>query len=130
MANPEDFLLVGAHTSAAGGAYKALLGGKKIGANAIQLFTANQKTWNAKPIDDDAVKRWEETKIDSGILKTMSHDSYLINLGSPNPETLKKSRKLFSEELIRCQRLKIDYLNFQPGCIYNWHIRRLPRHYC
>lgn len=108
-------LLIGAHTSAAGGAYKALLNGKKIGATAIQLFTANQKTWNAKPLTDEAIKLWEETKKDAGIQKTMSHDSYLINLGSPNPETLKKSRTLFREELIRCQQLKIDYLNFHPG---------------
>lgn len=111
----DDQLLIGAHTSAAGGAYKALINGKEIGASAVQLFTANQKTWNAKPLTEEAIAKWEETKKDSGILKTMSHDSYLINLGSPNPDTLAKSRKLFREELIRCQALKIDYLNFHPG---------------
>ncbi len=115
MTDREKELLIGAHTSASGGAYKALLHGKEIGATAIQLFTANQKTWNSKPIDDKAVELWEETKKNSGILMTMSHDSYLINLGSPNPETLQKSRTLFREELLRCQMLKIDYLNFHPG---------------
>ena len=45
----------------------------------------------------------------------MSHDSYLINLGSPDPEALDKSRKAFKEELIRCQRLDLAFLNFHPG---------------
>jgi deoxyribonuclease-4 len=45
----------------------------------------------------------------------MSHDSYLINLGSPNPEGLHKSRKAFKEELHRCHQLELAYLNFHPG---------------
>ena len=45
----------------------------------------------------------------------MSHDSYLINLGSSNKEVLHKSRKAFQEELQRCHLLGIDFLNFHPG---------------
>ena len=45
----------------------------------------------------------------------MSHDSYLINLGSPDSEMLQKSRKAFRDELIRCQQLGITFLNFHPG---------------
>src|SRR5437867_3634226 len=45
----------------------------------------------------------------------MSHDSYLINLGSPDEEMLRKSRKAFREELQRCHQLEIAYLNFHPG---------------
>lgn len=45
----------------------------------------------------------------------MSHDSYLINLGSPDSEALQKSRKAFKDELIRCQQLGITFLNFHPG---------------
>ena len=115
MAHTDQLLLIGAHTSAAGGVHMALLHGKKIGANAIQLFTANQKTWNAKPLTSEAINLWETARAECGIEKIMSHDSYLINLGSPNPEILTKSRKLFAEELTRCQQLKIDYLNFHPG---------------
>lgn len=108
-------LLVGAHTSAAGGVYNALLHGAKIGATTIQLFTNNQKTWASKPIDPVTIKKWEEAKASTGITVTMSHDSYLINLGSPDHENLQKSRKAFREELERCHLLKIDYLNFHPG---------------
>jgi len=107
--------LIGAHTSAQGGAYNALLEGQEIGATTVQFFTANQKTWDAKPLSDEAVEKWEEAKKTTGIRHTMSHDSYLINLGCPNKETLHKSRKAFKEELLRCHKLKVDFLNFHPG---------------
>lgn len=108
-------LLIGAHTSAAGGVFNALLEGKQIGATTIQLFTANQKRWEGKPLTDDVIDLWKETKAETGLKKIMSHDSYLINLGAPNVENLQKSRVSFREELIRCQQLEIDYLNFHPG---------------
>lgn len=52
---PVDQLLIGAHTSAAGGAYKALLEGQSIGATTVQLFTANQKQWKGKPLTEESV---------------------------------------------------------------------------
>jgi len=108
-------LLLGAHTSAAGGAYNALLEGKEIGATTIQLFTANQKRWEGKAIDDDAVAEWDKTLKETGLSHIMSHDSYLINLGSPNPESLLKSRNAFKAEFHRCEQLGVTYLNFHPG---------------
>ncbi|MEX1012254.1 MAG: deoxyribonuclease IV [Waddliaceae bacterium] len=112
--DPEE-LLIGAHCSAAGGVYNALLEGKKIGATTIQLFTANQRTWNTKPLEKKTIDLWNETLKETGLQKIMSHDSYLINLGSPVPESLEKSRNAFREEIKRCLDLKIDYLNFHPG---------------
>ncbi len=111
---PQD-LLIGAHTSAQGGPHNALLEGQEIGATTIQLFTANQKTWNGKKLTPEAIELWEETLKETGIKKVMSHDSYLINLGSPHPDALLKSRHTFKEELQRCHLLKIAFLNFHPG---------------
>lgn len=112
---PVEELLIGAHTSAAGGAFKALLEGKEIGATTIQLFTSNQKRWEGKVLTDEDIEKWQQTLKETGIKKIMSHGSYLINLGSPNSEALKKSRAAFKEELIRCQKLGISFLNFHPG---------------
>lgn len=112
---PPDQLLIGAHTSAQGGPHNALLEGQEIGATTIQLFTANQKTWNTKKLTKEAIALWEKTLEGTGIKNIMSHDSYLINLGSPNPEGLQKSRAAFKEELSRCHQLKITFLNFHPG---------------
>lgn len=108
-------ILIGAHTSAAGGAFNALLEGVQIGATTIQLFTANQKRWLGKPLDQNAIEQWQETLQKTGLSHIMSHDSYLINLGSPDPEGFSKSREAFKEEILRCLQLGITYLNFHPG---------------
>lgn len=112
---PAEKLLIGAHTSAQGGAYRALLQGQEIGATTIQLFTSNQKRWEGKSITDEEASLFKEAVRTTGIQKIMSHDSYLINLGSPDPDTLHKSRKAFREELIRCHKLDLAFLNFHPG---------------
>jgi deoxyribonuclease-4 len=108
-------LLIGAHTSAQGGVHNALLQGQAIGATTIQMFTANQKTWRGKTLSEKEIVLWRKTLDETGIEKVMSHDSYLINLGSPNPEGLKKSRHAFELELKRCHALELSFLNFHPG---------------
>lgn len=112
--SPEK-LLIGAHTSIAGGVHHALLQGKEIGATTIQLFTSNQRQWKSRPIDAEAIKLWNETLQLTGIKNIMSHDSYLINLGSSNPEILQKSLEAFEQEITRCHQLGITFLNFHPG---------------
>ena len=112
---PADELLIGAHTSAQGGAYNAIIEGVDIGATTVQLFTSNQKRWEGKVLSEEDITLFQEALSSSGLTHIMSHDSYLINLGSANPESLAKSRKAFKEELIRCQTLGITYLNFHPG---------------
>lgn len=115
MKKKDTPLLIGAHISAAGGVYNALLEGKRIGATTVQLFTSNQRQWKGKVITDDDVARWNRALEETGLSHIMSHDSYLINLGSHKEELLQKSRRVFCEEYIRCRRLGITYLNFHPG---------------
>lgn len=110
-----DSLLIGAHTSASGGVHNALLEAQKIGATTCQLFTSNQKRWTGKPISEEEVILWHATVQETGLQKIMSHDSYLINLGSPNADGLHKSLQAFKEELMRCHLLDISFLNFHPG---------------
>lgn len=108
-------VLIGAHTSAAGGVHNALLEGKEIGATIIQFFTSNQKQWKGRHLTPQDIEKWQQTRIETGISHIMSHDSYLINLGCPNQENLEKSRTAFKEEIERCLLLGVDYLNFHPG---------------
>ncbi len=108
-------LLIGAHTSAAGGVHNALLKGKDLGATTIQLFTSNQKQWNGRSFSNEDLVLWNETLADSEITDIMSHGSYLINLGSNKTELLAKSRKAFQEEIDRCLELGLTYMNFHPG---------------
>jgi len=108
-------LLLGAHTSTTGGLPNALLEGQSIGATTIQLFTSNQKQWKGRSLTEDDLQNFKACQEKTGIHVVMSHDSYLINLGSPDPMLLEKSREAFKEELLRCQALDITYLNFHPG---------------
>ncbi|MBS3905362.1 MAG: deoxyribonuclease IV [Simkania sp.] len=108
-------LLIGAHTSAAGGAPNALFEGQEIGATTIQLFTSNQKQWHGRTIDAEEIKTWNSALKETGISHIMSHASYLINLGSPKHDVLSKSRQAFKHELERCHQLDLAYLNFHPG---------------
>jgi deoxyribonuclease IV len=112
---PVEKLLIGAHTSAQGGAHNAIWQGHEINATTVQLFTSNQKRWEGRLITDEEAALFKKAVEKTGIEKVMSHDSYLINLGSPNPEGLGKSRKAFREEPIRCQQLNLAFLNFHPG---------------
>lgn len=111
----KEIYYIGAHTSASGGVHHALLEGVEIGATTIQLFTSNQRQWQAKTLEASLVEKWKTTLKESGLKHIMSHDSYLINLGSPKEEVLLKSRHAFAQEIERCQTLGISYLNFHPG---------------
>lgn len=115
MNEKEMPLLLGAHTSAAGGVWEALYRGKAIGATTVQLFTSNQRQWRGKVMDKDIVARFQKAQEESGLKDIMCHASYLLNLGSPNKESLAKSRMAFREEVVRCLALGIRYLNFHPG---------------
>lgn len=108
-------LLVGAHTSAAGGVQNALYHGQEIGANVVQFFTTNQRQWRSKKIAEKDISLFKEAKAKTKISHLMSHGGYLINLGSPKKSILKKSQQAFLEEVKRCHLLDIDYLCFHPG---------------
>lgn len=107
--------LVGAHTSIAGGVYNALFQGQRLNATCIQIFTANQRQYIGKPITDEIAEKFLDAKKQTGISTVVSHNNYLINLGSSKNNVLHISKKSFEEELIRCHKLKIDYLVFHPG---------------
>lgn len=108
-------LLIGAHTSAAGGVHNALYEGREIGATTIQLFTSNQRQWHSRSLSQEAIDLWQKALEETGLKKIMSHDSYLINLGAPDPENLVKSRHAFREEIIRSLQLDLSFVNFHPG---------------
>jgi len=108
---------VGAHCSASGGVFNAVINAQEIGAKAFALFTKNQRQWVAKELDTETIDKFKRALDDSGILPkhVLPHDSYLINLGHPEADKLEKSRVAFIDELQRCEQLGLDRLNFHPG---------------
>ncbi|MCC8088397.1 MAG: deoxyribonuclease IV [Rikenellaceae bacterium] len=107
----------GAHVSASGGVENAPANASRIGARAFALFTKNQKQWLARPLTSETIKNFKRNCEELGFLPhtILPHDSYLINLGHPDDELIKKSRASFSEEMKRCELLGLDRLNFHPG---------------
>ncbi|MEJ5169065.1 MAG: TIM barrel protein, partial [Arcobacteraceae bacterium] len=101
---------LGAHVSSSGGVYNAPLNAMAIGAKAFALFTKNQKQWVAKPLDKDTIDLWFLNLEKSKILPKhiLPHDSYLINLGSPESDSREKSLNAFIDEMERCDILGLD----------------------
>lgn len=107
--------LFGAHVSISGGIENAILSGNELQCNAIQIFSKQQLRWNAKPLLEKEIAPYRESLKKSAIKSVIIHDSYLINLGSPDKENLIKSREAFLEEVIRAESLNAAGLVLHPG---------------
>lgn len=108
---------VGAHVSVSGGVSNAPLEASAIGAKAFALFTGSSSRWVSKAITPEETERFRENCLASGFTPEviLPHDNFLINLGSPDDEKLRKSRKSFLDEMQRCEQLGLTMLNFHPG---------------
>jgi deoxyribonuclease-4 len=114
---------IGAHVSASGGVENAPLNAHAIGAKAFALFTKNQRQWDAKPLSEESIALFKARCAEFGYAPghILPHDSYLINLGHPDPQALEKSRNAFIHEMERCMQLGLVLLNFHPGS----HLKQL-----
>ena len=112
---------IGAHVSASGGVENAPVNAHEIGANAFALFTKNQRQWVSKPLTKENIRLFKENceKYNFKPEYILPHDSYLINLGHPEPDALEKSRAAFLDEMQRCEQLGLKLLNFHPGSHLN-----------
>ena len=108
---------IGPHVSASGGVENAPLAAHELGATAFALFTKNQRQWKSAPLTENSIRLFKERCEQFGFspAQILPHDSYLINLGQPDEETLPKSRDAFLDELQRCEQLGLSMLNFHPG---------------
>lgn len=101
--------------SIAGGVDQAILRGASIGCEAIQIFTKSSRQWFASPYTKNEIENFKRFKKEKGIQIVIAHDSYLLNLGSPNEPLRKKSVQAMRDELERCETLEIPYLIAHPG---------------
>ena len=118
----------GAHISASGGVENAPLNAHEIGAKAFAFFTKNQRQWVAPPLTKKSITAFRENceKLGYKPFQILPHDSYLINLGNPDPESLGRSRYSFNDEMKRCELLGLDRLNFHPGS----HLGKITEEQC
>ena len=111
----DDALLLGAHVSIAGGTHEAPPRGKAIGASAMQIFTKMGSRWAERLCPDDECQAFRVALDDTRIRATIAHDSYLINLASPDATLRRRSIESFVAELERCEALGLTYLVSHPG---------------
>ena len=95
--------------------HNALLSAEQFGMDTVQVFTKSQKIWRCSPLTAECIRDWKAHARRLKFKRTVSHDSYLINLAATNPQFWKQSVELFVEELNRCSLLGIPYLVTHPG---------------
>ncbi|MEC9374420.1 MAG: TIM barrel protein, partial [Planctomycetota bacterium] len=108
--------MFGSHLSIAGNMSNALREAEGLGLDTVQVFTKNQRQWRFTPLADEVEAEWKSEVARLGWEgRVVAHDSYLINLASPDDALWEKSIGLMAEEFERCRRLEIPYLVSHPG---------------
>ncbi|MCA9265083.1 MAG: deoxyribonuclease IV [Planctomycetales bacterium] len=107
--------ILGAHMSIAGGYHKAPAAAREHDCDCVQLFTKNNTQWKAKPISADDVEQFRAACQQHQMQATLSHASYLINIGSPDSVLWDKSVAALIVELERATQLGIPYVVLHPG---------------
>ena len=108
---------IGIHTSIAGRYLNALESARKLGCNALQIFSASPRMWQGGParipeVDAAAFQaRREELRLGPLVV----HANYLINLAAVQPMLRTRSVQAFHDEIVRAVALGADFLVVHPG---------------
>lgn len=108
-------LVVGLHTSIAGGLSNSVLSAQMKGCDAFQIFARNPRGWLERPIGDDEIRNFRDARERAGLWPLAIHSVYLINLAATDPMLLERSRLAFRQEIKRGIELGADYLVVHPG---------------
>ncbi|MDX1567286.1 MAG: deoxyribonuclease IV [Longimicrobiales bacterium] len=111
----KSFDELGAHVSSAGGVQNAPGRAREIESVSLQLFTKQPSRWAEPVIDAETAEAFHAEREGEGIRVTVAHDSYLINLSSPDPELWERSYACFEGELRRSAALGLDFVVTHPG---------------
>ena len=101
--------------SVSGGVDKAIDRGHEVGCDTIQIFTRTPRQWMMREFSQEEVEGFKRKREETGINPVFGHDTYLINLGSPDEELWKRSIAVFEDELARCDALGLPFLVVHPG---------------
>lgn len=109
---------IGIHTSIAGDIVGSLDIARKLGCNALQIFSTSPRMWprmGGGRIPETDAARFRARRAELGLGPLVIHDNYLINLASPDPVTRVRSIQAFHDELVRAVSLGADFLVAHPG---------------
>ena len=89
--------------------------GGSLRATAIQLFTKTPNQWRERVLAGDQIERFRQEVARHRLEAVVSHDSYLINLASPDPDLRARSIESFRMELERARALGLRAIVSHPG---------------
>jgi deoxyribonuclease-4 len=112
---PSSPLLLGAHTSAAGGLHRAVERIRALKGTALQVFTRNQRQWKAAPVLEAEAAAFARAREAWGDWPVAAHGSYLLNPASPDQALGERTARALAAELLRCARLGIGLACIHPG---------------
>lgn len=118
---------LGAHVSTSGGVCSAVPRASAIGATAMQIFTKQANQWKEPSVGEEACAQFATSLADTDVRVSNAHDSYLINLASPNDVLRTRSLISFMCELKRCHALGLHFLVSHPGNFMDDRARGLER---
>jgi deoxyribonuclease-4 len=108
-------VLLGAHESVSGGLHLAFERIRRASGECLQLFTRNQRQWQAPELTTTETALFRVAHEKSGGMIVASHASYLVNLASGEEELREKSVRNLALELGRCAQLGIPFVVLHPG---------------
>lgn len=111
-------LRIGIHTSIAGDIAESLNTSRKLGCNALQIFSASPRMWGSGAttrIAEANSNRFRTLRLELGLGPVVIHDNYLINLAASHPVLRVRSIQTLHNELVRAIQLGADFLVVHPG---------------
>lgn len=101
--------------SIAGGVDKAIRRGASIDCQTVQIFVKSPNRWALRKLPAEEIERFGIAQAETGIRPVFAHDSYLVNVASPDPDLWSKSLGSLQEELEHCESLGLPFLVMHPG---------------
>src|SRR5216683_6870069 len=110
-------LRIGIHTSIAKSYLNALESARKLGCNALQIFSASPRMWQggSTRIADVDAQAFRARRDELRLGPLVIHANYLINLASGQRMLQTRSIQAFHDEIVRAVALGADFLVVHPG---------------
>lgn len=87
----------------------------RIGANDFQFFTRNPRGGQAKPLDLEDVKAFEEYRKENGIVSVLAHAPYTMNACAKDEGLREFAKNTMADDIFRLDHIDGALYNFHPG---------------
>ncbi len=87
----------------------------RIGANDFQFFTRNPRGGQAKPLDLNDIKAFEEYRKENGIVSVLAHAPYTMNACAKDEGLREFAKNTMADDIFRLDHIEGALYNFHPG---------------